>query len=1462
VSFGESEEGSTREVGKFGNEGEEENKKFEEKSLGLDVWAHPTQDTVTAVAISDTFLAWSSQTQGGKEYAIFIKSFFDLKNDRFPITFTTDDIVQGLDFDDSKEPTHLVGADFQGHIYVIDIKNQNPEAMRKTKVKASEASCIPTSITISNKHAEFCLIGIGTMQGEIVIIRPESHKKPNDWVSKTLKEIHGSNIMGVHFLQCTRDCIRDKGEKKIAEDCVHIRVVVAYKDGLHGYLKVVRLELNDEEIVEKTEFKQLLNLNVEFGDVISSSDDGDRFSVVCGDQKARVFKKTSYFESRELLAPRTLTGELKRSLKSVYDFVRFLGTNKEYQSIGSAPNELGNFQSISTSNWIKICESWELYWVFDLNAVPLAVSMSGDGKRLAIGQENSETVVCAIDSGCKIHSFKNTGRVRSVSLNSNGKFLLTGGFDNTLRLRNIEAGFNKTKFLCFKGHPDEIIQSVSMDDAGRFIAVGTLNGRAMVFELKQTGETKSAFINRQTPKEVYVVQLSGDGKVFAYGGYNNQVMLVEITHELEDTPPEKDICCHNSNTEGLPFPRYIWGLDIKENKDSYLIVVGSWDHNAYLCSFQKNPLKKQRCLVFPQGDRVFDVAISRDSTLMLVGGRDMKTRLYDLQQIFERDMKTGMHDLQQSLNDTPDIIPMDKCHCSFEDPDIIYCVAISKNKKYIAYGGIHKQVTVYMLGQHKGTDSPKLVQRWQHQHTLHRIKFVDDNHLVAISEDGCCALYRIDESKLAVRLMLDGTGNSVACTANENNILAVAHGFSVTIYGEEFGYGVFDRPSFEVAKTLLKDPVALKIALDAHPTLTNCFESRSGVSLLSYAVQKQCSEAVSLLLDSELTSGLIIHSDGGNLKQSALTIALQTSNRNIVEKLLSAITTGKIANTDDLFETGFFSQFSEEPTVTTVFKAVAVKFPASFIAFLKCFCLENCTAELLESFESAELNQPVYVALPFRSPKDFWKHYYADSMANAYNFATTKPENILQAQRIPFPKICRENENEDSPLEVIINTSASLKDYSAFSEDTIVHALVMLEWGVTGPYFMVRTIMYLVFYGVSVLLSWNLALEHGKNPINPVYRKGWAIFFPIVLIPMCLYGLRREALQFESELELEKQKQIRKLEKQEQEKQKQIQLEEQKQSQQSNSEPEQEQEKDQFWVNFFETLKTWRNTAFFKTFETWLNAAWNHFDLWNILDFFAFSTQLVTAVMILAGSNCVLGPAAISMLLLTWKLYSYARALPTVGTLVRIVTRTMMDMGNFLCFLGCWLLGFAFAFFILLPNLPGFRTVHESMFTVTMMIYGDFDLLKEAEDDAGILAYIIFQLMMLSSVVTMLNLLIAILSDSYQNVKENAIQLSVFELATIIRELKKADKNRKGEKKSRNLSSICDGARKWVHILKPVKHQSSDNSRSMSYEIKEIKKIQREMQEAQKGTQETQKEMQETQKQILEKLRFLQHVIG
>jgi len=755
---------------------------------------------------------------------------------------------------------------------------------------------------------------------------------------------------------------------------------------------------------------------------------------------------------------------------------------------------------------------------------------------------------------------------------------------------------------------------------------------------------------------------------------------------------------------------------------------------------------------------------------------------------------------------------------------------------------------------------PSLAQSFQHRHTVHRIQFADDTHLAAISEDGCCVLYSVtDHLKMPVlQLALDGIGNSLTFATgnsltfdnngllvletNEKGILAVAHGFKVTIYGKEYGYGVFDRPSFEVAKDILIDSVGLKIALNTHPTLTNSFDSESRESLLSYAVQTSNIEAVTTLLDSELPSGLIIqnHPQENNncSKESALTFALRASNRTMVDKLLSAISSGKIVKTEALFLIGFFSEFWEESSKTgstgfngqeecssdesrchfwackkkaaygfkdgvpiycnshkhfkmslisgmqkatqdevlgsldnqeskgdqqtnklkiTVFKAIAMKFPSNFLAFLKSFSFENCDVELIQGLESAEMDIAVQVALPVKFPKGFWKSYYQKKLKKASPFERRKPETILQAQRIPFAGICRVNtqDNEESPLEVIVHTSASLRDYSIFSEETIVHDLVMLEWGVIRPHFTVQTIMYVAYYVCAVLLSWKLVLiknSHKDLSAEPDFRNRWTVVLSAGLIAGSIWGLKREYQQFSSELKLEQRQQL----------------------------------------TLIGVGKQWYLRCL-RFVECLKNAAWNHFDLWNFLDLFAFSTQLVTDVMILSSGKHILGFAAVSMLPLTWKLYSYARAFSTVGMFVRIVQRSMMAMGNFLGFLGCWLLGFAFAFHVLLSEKEGFKTVTDSMYTVTMMIYGDFDDLKglEQSGDHDILVYVMFQLMMLSSVVVMLNLLIAILSDSYQDVKLNALEESLFQLASIILELRKTEPKKRREEL------------KWVHVLKP-----------------------------------------------------------
>jgi len=963
---------------------------------------------------------------------------------------------------------------------------------------------------------------------------------------------------------------------------------------------------------------------------------------------------------------------------------------------------------------------------------------------------------------------------------------------------------------------------------------------------------------------------------------------------------------------------------------------------------------------FQQEDRVFDVAISLDASLLLVGGRDKKARLYKIQGDEQND----------NVQEQRENIPL----LTFHDDDRIYCVAISAQGEYIAYGGIRKQVHVYQVQ----ATSSILVQRFTHQHTVHRLSFMDNTHLAAVSEDGVCALYKVDSNKPVLHLNLDegpaagsGAGNSLAFCSPMKGLLAIAHGCAVTIYGKEFGYGPFDRPSFEVAAALLDKPEALQIALESHPTLTNAFSSKKKKSLLSVAVESGYLAAVELLLDSEVPSGLFIYQHQTDrtsipLAVSALTSALRMRNRNMIEKLLRAISSKKIVNTEHLFLVGFFSAYcdriiqsngdtsinvnqeddtetvSEGETSTgyrflrlkphvhsynsldfevadseddqkilvgSVFKAIALYFPAHFLEFLSAFEMEECDPAMLGKIESAQLEKAVRVALPFKSPKSYWYRILKEmekeqSQHSPLTFLLSRrlPYNVLQAQRISFPGIfgARRFENTlETPLEIIINASSTLQQYSVFDKHTIVHSLVMFYWDIHGPKFLVRTCKYFVYYCCCVYVSTIIAMP------QPQETPKTAVFFCVALIFMGIHGLSIEVEQFKTEYDLEAQSQ----------------------SVENSS------------IN---------------TFLLWRNSLINHFDIWNTLDMFAYSTQLVTNVLLLAmvfGQNLTLligfeivsillltwkwfyyakaffacprestflkdacayfvyfacsvylstlitmyprqdthmtaalfcfalicmgaygfviavkqfktqydleverqSPEnsstqmhslwtilltcrsdirnaldllafftqlvtnilflsaefgqnlflllvfeAVSILLLTWKWFYYARAFPAYGPFVRMIQRVIMDMRNFLGFMMLWLLGFALSFHILLSNNKDvtFQTIPQSLWTVLNMLYGDIDVFSSAKEGFT-LYYMLFQIMMLSSVVTMLNLLVAILNDAYQKVNENVHAEYTFQLAGIILESVKAA-NPNTAAAAAELQAY-----KWVHVLSP-----------------------------------------------------------
>jgi len=1430
-----------------------------------DKWIEEQEDTVTSVAISGDFVAWATQAKMETDDSIAKLSYCLILKKRpseKKVTLFVTQILQDIAFDQRDPPSRLVAVGYDKMIYVLhvdDIHYPNTSAVATwTLQKKLECMGVPTAISLISNLIIMSgdgrdLIGVGTTTGNILFYEYNAAEKELESSTQCLKS-RADKVVGLKFLKASKT-------EKLKENCAcgwkcneHVHVVVADRSGQLTVMRVFGFQSEKYNI--EIEFEQKIDLNVESGAIVAGSDRGDRFVVACGDSKARIYclavRKGLKEENSKIQIPQmawdyvseyltefaTLWKEFKDAWARVYR------RHYDYEQIDVAvdneePNTLENtsdqMKHLSESQGGGLDESiylWELLYTFDVHGVPLSVSISGDGKAIAVGKEDHECAVYDVDSGCKINGFLCEGRVRSVALDKKGEHLLVGGFDKKLRQYRLQAGFEERISFSL---PHMIIHSVSMDDKGQYIGIGTGDGHAFLFSLEQPlfGRHSKSDIDISTSdsnhelenlvmvdssnelKPVYVVKLSPDGTIFSYGDYDNKVKFFYVPPlnktSLSDPSPFKfyEYDCKGS-------PGFVWGLDIKMHVGSYIVAVGSWNTSAYVLRFNKAgidelELRDKQVLPdvvwdFPQTDRVFDVALSDAGSILIVGSRDSRVRLYDMDLEAYSSAPTGHgSDFLHTTDVQPKIVKDSQCFACVEDDDKVYCVAMSPKGQYFAYGGISKKVRVHELIKHEGkvpSHFHKFLVAYSHKGTVHRIKFIDDLHLAAISDDGRCSLYSVNSKLPILQLRVAGIGNSVALTNDsKTQVLAIAHGHSVTVYGKHFGYGPLDHPSIDLARTMLNDPESLKVALAKHPSMTNAVD-KTRKSLLSFAVEDENKVAVDILLNSDEPSGLIMQSFKHkwndqpewnlnkelNMFKSPLTIAIGNKDRNMVEKILSAINANKISRTEGLFLKGFFSVYRKGPDLTncstgttrkrysiavpdtkstqkkewhTVFEDIAELCPATLLKFLASFDLEECEPEVLGDLESAVIASRVYVGHPFRSPAGFWKKYYmAANEASKNNksveesFQVSIPENLVQAMRIPIPGMCGFSKGNTAenfrPLEIILNASTSLKEFSVFGKASIVYDVVNFHWTLIESYFLQLFWKYLLYLALCVWLGWSLSKGSGTFDLLP-FSLSILLFF--VSWKYLVWELRQFLVEFKSNHDLEPGKRL----------------------------------KAAFQVHFF--------------------------DLWNAIDFCAFTAQITTDLLIIffrTHTRLILSWAAVAILLLFLKVFFYARAHPLFGPFVRMIQRTMSGMRNFLLVMVIFILGFALAFNVLLGDVPGFTSVSDAFFSTLLMVYGDFSPLENSdypETDLTRLSLstVLFNVMNLFCSVTMLNLLVAILSSSYEAVNENSNQESIAQLASIIVETQKMQK----------ISTQTElKFRKWVHVLKPVPMQAIVESES------------------------------------------------
>ena len=120
------------------------------------------------------------------------------------------------------------------------------------------------------------------------------------------------------------------------------------------------------------------------------------------------------------------------------------------------------------------------------------------------------------------------------------------------------------------------------------------------------------------------------------------------------------------------------------------------------------------------------------------------------------------------------------------------------------------------------------------------------------------------------------------------------------------------------------------------------------------------------------------------------------------------------------------------------------------------------------------------------------------------------------------------------------------------------------------------------------------------------------------------------------------------------------------------------------------------------------------------------------------------------------KFLNFSRGFRSVGPIVRTIFKMLKDIYNFMAVLFVFLIGFSQSFFILLNNNREFQNPLVSILTTFDMIIGGFDIEILNTSEYIITCNILYRLYIIISVIMLLNILIAILENSYTKISEEA----------------------------------------------------------------------------------------------------------